>query len=91
MDRRTVEVYENRAGEWQSEKSRPIPASLAAFAQRVPAGTFRLDLGCGPGWHTAGLGPPAIASDAARPMLAVNEWLGYRPVGTQWSHVKTLS
>jgi GNAT superfamily N-acetyltransferase len=24
------------------------------------------------------------------PMLAVNEWLGYRPCGRQWSHIKTL-
>jgi GNAT superfamily N-acetyltransferase len=24
------------------------------------------------------------------PMLAVNEWLGYRPSGRQWSHIKTM-
>lgn len=24
------------------------------------------------------------------PMLAINEWLGYRPCGRQWSHIKTL-
>jgi GNAT superfamily N-acetyltransferase len=24
------------------------------------------------------------------PMLAVNEWLGYRPCARQWSHIKTL-
>ena len=69
MDRDTVEVYERRARDWLAEKSRPIPTSLAAFAARVPTGTFRLDLGCGPGWHTAGLGTPAIASDAAKAML----------------------
>ena len=69
MDRETVEVYENRADEWHAEKFRPIPESLAAFAHRVPANKFRLDLGCGPGWHTTGLGTPAIASDAAKAML----------------------
>lgn len=26
-----------------------------------------------------------------KPMLAINEWLGYCQVATQWSHVKTLS
>jgi TDG/mug DNA glycosylase family protein len=69
VDRDTVEVYERRAGEWLAKKGRPTPESLAAFVSRVPAGTFRLDLGCGPGWHTAGLGAPAIASDAAKAML----------------------
>lgn len=69
MDQRTVDVYEHRAAEWLAEKIRPIPESLAAFAARVPAGTLRLDLGCGPGWHTPGLGAPAIASDAAKAML----------------------
>jgi TDG/mug DNA glycosylase family protein len=50
-------------------RRRPVPDSLAAFAERVPLGTPRLDLGCGPGWHTAALGSPGIASDAARAML----------------------
>ena len=50
-------------------RRRPIPDSLAQFAARVPPGTPRLDLGCGPGWHTAALGTPVIASDAARAML----------------------
>jgi RimJ/RimL family protein N-acetyltransferase len=25
-----------------------------------------------------------------RPMLAVNEWLGYRPCATDWSYLKVL-
>ena len=62
-------MYEARAGEWLARRRRPVPASLAAFAARVPAGTARLDLGCGPGWHTDALGAPVIASDAARAML----------------------
>jgi TDG/mug DNA glycosylase family protein len=69
VDRETVDVYEQRADEWLEHRRRPIPASLAQFAARVPAGTPRLDLGCGPGWHTAGLGAPVVASDAARAML----------------------
>jgi TDG/mug DNA glycosylase family protein len=69
VDRQTVDVYEQRAAEWLVHRRRPVPDSLAAFAERVPLGTPRLDLGCGPGWHTAALGSPAIASDAARAML----------------------
>ncbi len=69
MDRDTVEVYEAHAAEWLTHKLRPVPASLGAFAVRVPAGTLRLDLGCGPGWHTGGLGSPALAIDAAAAML----------------------
>ncbi len=69
MDRETVDVYDQRAQEWLVHRRRPIPDSLAQFAARVPAGTPRLDLGCGPGWHAAGLGTPVVASDAARAML----------------------
>ena len=69
MDRRTVDVYEEHASDWLAQKIRPIPPTLAEFARRVPTGSVRLDLGCGPGWHTAGLGAPAIACDAANAML----------------------
>jgi TDG/mug DNA glycosylase family protein len=71
VDRSTVDVYEHQARDWLINKRRPLPDSLAEFAARVPAGSPRLDLGCGPGWHTAELGPPAIASDAAVAMLAL--------------------
>jgi len=69
VDRNTVDVYETRAQEWLDQKIRPIPASLEQFAERVPIGRYRIDLACGPGWHTPGLGSPAIASDAAKAML----------------------
>ena len=69
MDRSTVDVYEQQATEWTARKIRPIPKSLAPFAARVPPGSTRLDLACGPGWHTAGLGTPVVASDAAKAML----------------------
>jgi TDG/mug DNA glycosylase family protein len=69
VDRDTVDVYETRAQDWLVHRRRPTPDSLARFAARVPAGAPRLDLGCGPGWHTAGLGTPVVASDAAKAML----------------------
>jgi TDG/mug DNA glycosylase family protein len=69
VDRRTVEVYEQRAADWVVHRKRPEPESLTEFVRRVPAGEPRLDLGCGPGWHTAALGTPAIALDAAKAML----------------------
>jgi TDG/mug DNA glycosylase family protein len=69
VDRETVHVYEQRAQEWLVHRRRPIPDSLVQFAARVPAGRPRLDLACGPGWHTPSLGTPVIASDAARSML----------------------
>jgi len=69
VDRRTVDVYEENADDWVVHRKRPEPESLAPFAARVPPGTPRLDLGCGPGWHTAALGDPAVALDAAKAML----------------------
>jgi TDG/mug DNA glycosylase family protein len=69
VDRRTVDVYEENAADWVVHRKRPEPESLAPFAARVPTGTIRLDLGCGPGWHTAALGDPAVALDAAKAML----------------------
>jgi len=71
VDRDTVEVYEQRAAEWAAHKMRPTPDSLADFVARVPATTVRLDLGCGPGWHTSELGAPVLAVDAAHAMLAL--------------------
>ena len=68
MDRETVAVYERRADAWRAQKERPIPASLAPFTARVPAGP-RIDLGCGPGWHSNLLGAPVVAMDAAMAML----------------------
>ena len=69
MDRRTVDVYEENAADWVVHRKRPEPEALAPFAARVAPGAPRLDLGCGPGWHTAALGDPAIALDAAGAML----------------------
>jgi TDG/mug DNA glycosylase family protein len=69
MDRDTVDVYEARTDDWLEHRHRPLPVSLAAFVARVEPGAIRLDLGCGPGWHTHELGEPVVALDAARAML----------------------
>jgi double-stranded uracil-DNA glycosylase len=69
MDRKTVDVYEHHVGDWIEHRRRPRPASLDAFAARVPPGV-RADVGCGPGWHSDALGAPVVALDAASAMAA---------------------
>lgn len=69
MDRPTVEVYEERIGDYLRRDLRPTPAA-EAFGRRVAAGRLRLDLGCGPGHQTAALGHPVVAVDAAWSMIS---------------------
>ena len=69
MDRTTVNVYETHVDDWIEHRRRARPASIDAFAARVPPGV-RADVGCGPGWHSADLGTPVVAFDAARGMAA---------------------
>jgi len=64
MDRATVDVYENNVGDWIEHRRRPRPAALDGFLARCPEGV-RADVGCGPGWHSADLGSPVVAFDAA--------------------------
>jgi len=68
MDRRTVDVYEHNVEDWIEHRRRPRPAALDAFVARVPAGV-RVDVGCGPGWHTGELGRPVVAFDASAAMV----------------------
>jgi len=68
MDPKTVDVYEANASAWVAQKQRPVPGSLGSFAARAPRGV-RGDLGSGPGWHSAALGSPVVALDAAFAML----------------------
>jgi len=73
VDRPTVDVYERRAVEWVSRRQ-PVdlePAEqFAAWAGPRRAGGALVDLGCGPGWHSASLGAgPVVAIDAAQAML----------------------
>jgi TDG/mug DNA glycosylase family protein len=69
VERATVDIYEERGGEWAAHHP-PVQRSRArAFARRVPSGALRIDLGCGAGRYTSDLGSPCIALDAARGML----------------------
>ena len=69
MDRTTVNVYETHVDDWIEHRRRARPPSIDAFAARVPTGV-RADVGCGPGWHSAELGAPVVAFDAAPAMAA---------------------
>ena len=67
MDHATVNVYETNVDAWIEHRRRARPASIDAFVARTPAGV-RADVGCGPGWHSAELGAPVVAFDAAPAM-----------------------
>jgi TDG/mug DNA glycosylase family protein len=69
MERATVDIYEERGGEW-AEHHPPLqrPGAMA-FARRVPARALRIDLGCGAGRYTPDIGSPCVALDAAWKML----------------------
>jgi len=77
--RRTLEVYEERAGEWHGRRdARPGPARRFArwLADDPEAPRVRgpvVDLGCGPGWHLGALGGagvgPVLGLDGAAAML----------------------
>jgi TDG/mug DNA glycosylase family protein len=67
MDRATVDVYEANVDDWIEHRRRARPPSIDAFAATAPAGV-RLDVGCGPGWHSGDLGRPVVAMDAAAAM-----------------------
>ncbi|MGQ0804828.1 MAG: methyltransferase domain-containing protein [Actinomycetota bacterium] len=69
MERDTVEVYEQQAGEWKGRRSRGHISEAGRFASAVAPGALRIDLGCGPGFHVPYLGKPLVAIDAARAML----------------------
>lgn len=69
MDRATVDVYERRGRDWVGRRRPVRRAHARAFAQRVAAGTLRIDLGCGAGRYSGDLGSPVIGFDAASAML----------------------
>jgi TDG/mug DNA glycosylase family protein len=70
VDRSTVELYEARCAEWVARRRAKRLDGARALADRARPGSLRADLGCGPGWHLAALGPRAIGLDAAGAMLA---------------------
>ncbi len=68
--RRTLDVYESRAAEWQAERRAPVDAGAGELLDRWRSDGARVaDLGCGPGWHLPSLPDGAIALDGARAML----------------------
>lgn len=71
MDRRTVEVYESRAGEWAKRRAPTYADRAARLASQALPGRPVGDLGCGPGNYLEDLGPRTVALDAAAAMLAV--------------------
>lgn len=69
MDKRTVDVYEEKVGDYLRRDLRPSDGAVA-FVSKVIPGALRLDLGCGPGHMTAALGAPVVAVDAAHAMVS---------------------
>jgi TDG/mug DNA glycosylase family protein len=67
MDERTRTVYEAQAEEWVAKRKPLHLDSVEALARRATGPS--VDLGCGPGWHTAALPTPVIALDVAKAML----------------------
>lgn len=75
-DRDTVEVYDRRAAEWRDRRRPADLADAERLAQQVagsaddgPQPSPVADLGCGPGWTLAALGPGAVGLDASHAML----------------------
>lgn len=65
----TVAVYEARARDWADRRRPSHEPTARRLAREVGRRGPIADLGCGPGWHTAALGPGAVALDAAGAML----------------------
>lgn len=69
MDRPTVDIYEETAAEYAAARPLRDTTRLREFAEAVPDGAPRVDLGCGPGLQLPLLGEPIVAADAAAAML----------------------
>lgn len=68
---RTVQVYEQRAEEWERRRPPRVDDAedfTAALTPEERSGPV-VDLGCGPGWHLPSLPPGTVALDAATSML----------------------
>lgn len=70
MHRATIEIYEREAGAYAARRGVQREDRVRAFAESIPVGALRLDLGCGPGHYLPLLGNTAIAVDAAQAMVA---------------------
>jgi TDG/mug DNA glycosylase family protein len=71
VDRRTVDVYEERAAQWRDTRPARFIERAKALGRAVPEGVPRLDAGCGAGLHLPALGRPTVALDAAFAMTAI--------------------
>ncbi len=67
--RATLDVYEQRADEWQDQRPGRLDEAVVFGRRALDAGGPCLDLGCGPGWHLPVLPPGTVAVDGARAML----------------------
>ncbi|HEX2575397.1 MAG TPA: methyltransferase domain-containing protein [Aquihabitans sp.] len=70
MHRATVDIYEREGRTYAVRRGVQGEGRVQAFADAVPEGVLRLDLGCGPGHYLPLLGRPAVALDAAHAMVA---------------------
>lgn len=66
-----MEVYDAHAAEYRRQREAHDAARAARWAAPLPAGAWRLDLGCGPGLYAPHLGRPLVAGDPAFGMLRV--------------------
>lgn len=78
MDRATVRRYDELTTEWIESSSPEAVDIAAALGRRVTHPIA--DLGCGPGWHLAHLGPTAFGLDASGPMAASARHRTGRPI-----------
>ncbi len=70
VDRVTVDTYEREAKAFAAARDPGRGVARArTFAERLRPGAVRVDLGCGPGFHTGALGDPVVVLDVARAML----------------------
>ena len=68
--RTTLDVYEQRAADWQDQRKGQQHDEATVFGrQALATGGPTMDLGCGPGWHLPFLPPGTVAVDGARAML----------------------
>ena len=70
VDRKTVDVYEQRAARVDCEAAAPGAAERGTPSRLGSPAGVRADLGCGPGWYSGLLGEPVVALDAAFAMVA---------------------
>ena len=68
MDAETRRIYETQAAEYEAARTPRWLAEAEALGRRSLAGPV-VDLGSGPGWYTAALGPTPVALDGALAMV----------------------